>query len=700
MAYLTVLNGSNYGRVAPLQPGHVCRLGRDPALELCIDDPKASRFHVEIQCQDNQWMLRDKQSKNGTFVNGERVSTVVLKEGDEVQVGETRLAFSLSEAARDAGRVPDDSMMAPRLPVGAVPALGSAGVRGGGEAEGFETLVLDAPLEWLRLDAAGAPSPGATVAAGPEAGATAVQENLERANRSLRGLYSIARACAEAQTAQRLLSLLAARLRAALDADRVTPLLLDERGRWQIAELDPSVLEPEPGRRTPAFARVPLSRTIVEYALSSGRAVLTAPRSDARFLGARSVGEQGITSAMCVPIVAGGQPLGLIYADRLGGQDFDRGDQELLTAACLQAAPALANLRRLEEALARQERMLAELSSQYNMIGEAPGMKEVYAFIERAATSEASVLVLGESGSGKELVARAIHYHSPIQQGPLVVVNGAALSESLIESELFGHARGAFTGATADRVGRFELAHGGTLFLDEIGELSNACQTKLLRVIEHGELSRVGESRVRNVKVRVIAATNRELAAEVKSGRFREDLYYRLNVLTVRLPPLRERGADVRMLAEHFLSNAATRSGRRRLAFSKEALAALERYRWPGNVRELQNLAERLAVLCPHETVGVPDLPAEVRAAEAQAPGQASAAPETAPDETAVCPPTAPAAEGSPAAPGTLAEMEKQHILRVLSACGGNKKQAAECLGIDRSTLYAKLRGYGILPAS
>jgi transcriptional regulator with GAF, ATPase, and Fis domain len=438
----------------------------------------------------------------------------------------------------------------------------------------------------------------------------------------------------------------------------------------------------------------------VEYALSSGRAVLTAPRSDARFLGARSVGEQGITSAMCVPIVAGGQPLGLIYADRLGGQDFDRGDQELLTAACLQAAPALANLRRLEEALARQERMLAELSSQYNMIGEAPGMKEVYAFIERAATSEASVLVLGESGSGKELVARAIHYHSPIQQGPLVVVNGAALSESLIESELFGHARGAFTGATADRVGRFELAHGGTLFLDEIGELSNACQTKLLRVIEHGELSRVGESRVRNVKVRVIAATNRELAAEVKSGRFREDLYYRLNVLTVRLPPLRERGADVRMLAEHFLSNAATRSGRRRLAFSKEALAALERYRWPGNVRELQNLAERLAVLCPHETVGVPDLPAEVRAAEAQAPGQASAAPETAPDETAVCPPTAPAAEGSPAAPGTLAEMEKQHILRVLSACGGNKKQAAECLGIDRSTLYAKLRGYGILPAS
>src|SRR6185436_5949378 len=223
---------------------------------------------------------------------------------------------------------------------------------------------------------------------------------------------------------------------------------------------------------------------------------------------------------------------------------FMREDQELLTAACLQAAPALANLRRLEEALSKKDKLLKELKSQHNLLGESPRMKEVSAFIERAAPSNSVVLILGESGTGKELVARAIHYNSKRSDTAFITVNCAALTESLIESELFGHTKGAFTGATSDRPGRFELAHEGTIFLDEIGELSNNCQTKLLRVLEQGEISRVGESRVRKVDVRVLAATNRDLQTEVKAGRFREDLFYRLNVLSISLPPLRQRGND------------------------------------------------------------------------------------------------------------------------------------------------------------
>jgi len=655
--------------VTLLPANQVCRLGRDPALDICLDDGKASRVHVEITCENGQWVLKDLNSKNGTYVNGQQVTRVLLNDGDEIQIGETRMAFRTKERPRE-GYVPDDSIMAPRHPIGPVPAMGTAGVSG--SEGGFETIALSEPLSTLLIDAKGVP-------AKKDVGERyETPESPSRAARSLRALYSIARSTAEATTSSSLLSHLAARLRSALDADRVTPLVI-ENGKWHVAEVDPSAAAADPGQKTPTFSKVPLSRTIVDTAMRSGKALLTAPRSDERFASARSVGEQGISSAICAPICSGGNGLGFIYADRLGGQDFDRADQELVVAACLQAGPALASLRRLERALQRKDLLVAQLRSQFQMVGDSPGMQEVFSFIGRAAPTDSVVLVLGESGTGKELVARAIHYDSARKDAPLIVVNCAALSESLIESELFGHARGAFTGATSDRPGRFELAHEGTLFLDEIGELSNACQTKLLRVIEQGELSRVGEARVRKVDVRLIAATNRDLADEVKGGRFREDLYYRINVLSVKLPPLRERGEDVRKLAEYYLRDAAERSGRKAMQFSDETLAALSSYRWPGNVRELRNLAERLAVLCAGDTIGMRDLPAEVA-------GQRE--------------PAAPAPKGEvreEVKSRTLNEVERDHILRILESCGGNKKQAAEVLGIDRSTLYAKLRAYGVL---
>ncbi len=695
MPQLTVLNGQFRGKVAMLG-ATVCRIGRDVGVELPISDAKASRVHVEITLKDGRYVLRDLKSKNGTLVNGTAVTALTLREGDQIQIGETRIAFSLQEAPHPPSGRDHDSMLAPLVPVGAVPGTGGAGVTEGGER--FETLELTAPLQLLseraptpeqRLDHVSSDDRDMTpytpqkvfVPKSPDAAA-----ELARTTRALRALFMLARMAAEATSSAEMLGALVAGLRAALEADRVTAVTLDEKGGWAVAPQNVAQL----ASPTLAFSKIPVSRTIVDYALRTRRSVLTAPLSDARFGGAKSIGEQGIRSALCVPIISHEEVLGLIYADRLGGEDFGRDDQEFLTAACLQVAPALVNLRRLEAALTRKARLVRELKSQHNLLGESPPMREVEAFIERAAPTQSVVLILGESGTGKELVARAIHYSSKRSDQPLVVVNCAALTESLIESELFGHARGAFTGATADRPGRFEMAHEGTIFLDEIGELSNACQTKLLRVLEQGELSRVGEGRVRKVDVRVLAATNRDLQAEVKAGRFREDLYYRLNVLSISLPPLRERADDVLLLLNHYLREAAVRGGRARLGFSEDALALLRGYRWPGNVRELRNLTERLAVLCPNEIVGIPDLPPEFRTADILA--ESDAAPkESAPTE--LVPTSAAPAAG---AAQTLADVEKGHILRTLAACENNKKLAAERLGIDRSTLYAKLRAYGL----
>ena len=685
--HLTILSGPMRGQTLPLGPA-AFRIGRDPSLEHPISDSRASRVHLEIVAKDDRFILRDLKSKNGTLVNGGAVSTHNLREGDQIQIGETKFAFSLQEmpdaSAPDGSRQQVDSIVAARLPVGPVPALGSGGMARSGGGETFETMELSAPLAILRGQ-----GPVGEMLHGTHT--PPLEDGNGRAVKSLRALYAIARAAAESKSSAELWRALSDGLLSALEADRVTPVLIDAKDRWHVQER--AAGQEAPSGTKAAFAKVPVSRTIVDYALRTHRSVLTAPRSDERFGHSKSIGEQGITSALCVPIVAHDETLGLLYADRLGGVSFVRDDQELLTAACLLAGPALSNLRRLEDALNKKDRLLNELKNQHNLLGTSARMKEVAQFIDRAAPSNSVVLILGESGTGKELVARATHYKSMRSDAGFVVVNCAALSESLIESELFGHVKGSFTGATSDRAGRFEMAHEGTIFLDEIGELTNECQTKLLRVLEQGEISRVGEGRVRKVDVRVLAATNRDLQAEVKSRRFREDLFYRLNVLSVCLPPLRERGGDVQILLKHYLSTASTRGGRARMEFSEEATQALMRYRWPGNVRELRNLCERMAVLCPHETIGLADLPEECRAPTAevsQHPSESTVA--AIPVVTLSAAPQKPAESAE-----KLADIEKFHILKVLEAADQNKKLAAEKLGIDRSTLYAKLRAYGIM---
>jgi two-component system response regulator HydG len=297
-------------------------------------------------------------------------------------------------------------------------------------------------------------------------------------------------------------------------------------------------------------------------------------------------------------------------------------------------------------------------------------MRRLMEMLATIAPSEATVMITGESGTGKELIARAIHANSPRRKGPYIAVNCAALTETLLESELFGHEKGAFTGAERRREGRFLAADKGTIFLDEIGEMPLSMQVKLLRVIQEREIQRVGGDQTLKVDVRIVAATNRDLLAEVEAGRFRQDLYYRLNVVALVLPPLRDREEDIPLLAAHFLKRFAETNGKRIKGFTPEAMDRLLKHPWPGNVRELENAVERAVVLALGEYVGERELPPTLAGGEENRP------------------------EGG-FANLTLEELERRAILDALEAAGGNKSEAARRLGITRKTLHAKLNRYG-----
>jgi DNA-binding NtrC family response regulator len=332
---------------------------------------------------------------------------------------------------------------------------------------------------------------------------------------------------------------------------------------------------------------------------------------------------------------------------------------------------ALERTRLLEETRAQRAKTGGGEPRIESIVGKSPQMLDVYKMVARVAPTLSTVLVVGESGTGKELVARAIHTHSPRASGPFVAVNCTALTESLLESELFGHAKGAFTGAVAMKRGLFEEAQGGTLFLDEIGDVAGKMQAQLLRVLQEGEIRRVGGSEPVKVDVRVVAATNRDLEEEVRAGRFREDLYFRINVVTIRLPPLRDRPTDIELLVNHFLAKYAARERRADAGIAPDAMQVLKRYAWPGNVRELENVIERALALAKDAVILPSDLPVEVTGVQQQ--------------------PSLPAGGGLVDDRPTLAELERRYIELILKETGGNKKRAAEILGIDRRTLYRTL---------
>ena len=303
-------------------------------------------------------------------------------------------------------------------------------------------------------------------------------------------------------------------------------------------------------------------------------------------------------------------------------------------------------------------------------------MNELFRMIERTATSDASILIVGETGTGKELVAKALHQASRRSVGPFVPVNCAAVQDSLLESELFGHEKGAFTDARTSRTGMFVQAHGGTLFLDEVGEMSPALQPKLLRALQERRVRPVGANTEIDVDVRIVAATNRDLEAEAEGGLFRRDLFYRLNVITITVPPLRVRGNDILTLAQRFIESAAERAGAEVRGVSRKAAERLLAYTWPGNVRELQNAMERAVALAEHDEIQVQDLPDRVQNAKRRSK------------------PLLPSDETNELI--TLEELEERYIRKVLELMGGNRSMAARTLGLDRTTLYRKLKRYGL----
>lgn len=349
-----------------------------------------------------------------------------------------------------------------------------------------------------------------------------------------------------------------------------------------------------------------------------------------------------------------------VEAMKLGACDyltkpFPLGDLEVLLEKAFER-------RQLTKENSQLKSLLARSTPSHRMIGESPAMQEVFRLIERAGPSDKAILIQGESGTGKELVAQALHTQSTRANKPLVVINCAALPETLLESELFGHEKGSFTGAIAAKPGLFEVADGGTLFIDEIGELPGSLQAKLLRVLEDGSMRRIGSVKERRVHVRLLAATNRRLAEEVAAGRFREDLYYRINVMSLELPPLRERHGDIARLVAHFLGSDWT--------IDPAAMQLLEAYDWPGNVRQLINAIERAKILADHHIVRVADLPHEVTAAQ----GAAVSVPRFDTDD--------------------LATLERSKIVEILQREKGNKTRTARKLGIDRRKLYRLIEKY------
>jgi len=405
-----------------------------------------------------------------------------------------------------------------------------------------------------------------------------------------------------------------------------------------------------------------LSNTLVDVMLSD----LRMPVMDGMTLMQRALA--GSPNLVCILLTAYGSVEMAVEAMRHGATDFltkplNLKELELVLERVLRSRNAETENRQLRE----------QLDSKFgmeNMIGNSPQMHAVFDTIRQVAGSRATVLIQGESGTGKELVAKAIHQLSSRNHGAFVPVHCAALSSTLLESELFGHEKGAFTGAAERRKGRFEMADGGSLFLDEIGEIDSSVQVKILRALEERKFERVGGQDTVEVDTRLIAATNRDLKQMVTDGDFREDLYYRLYVVAIMLPPLRERTGDIPLLLKHYLDEFNAENGRDVEGFSSDALDLLASYNWPGNVRELRNVVEQTVVLSRNKRIGVRDLPAHIRDR----------------DDAGV---------SVPAGSGTLGELEKQAIAQALKAAGGNRTRAAEQLGISRRTLHRKIAEYG-----
>jgi Nif-specific regulatory protein len=616
---LTAISGRLKGSVFNIDDLPVV-IGRETAATLCIADASVSRRHSQIEKEAEGFVIEDLESLNGTFVNDVPVKRRALQHGDRVRIGDSQFIFLTHDADMSSSSevLFDDSQM-----------------------------ITGSTLQFRFNDA------------------------LYVMARDLGALMKISTTINAIRGLEKLQKTLLDLLFEVVPAQRGVVLLTDGG-----SEGDQAVFASVFGldREQGQDASIRVSRKITSWVLAHRESILITNQAEAdNFGSSESLMADRPAAVMCVPLIMLDRGLGVIYLDTTDPATvFDQDHLQLVSAISAITAVAIENARHFEWLVSENQRLIADFNIEHNLVGESAPIRDVLQFISKVAPTDSTVLLSGESGTGKELAARAIHLNSKRADKTFMAVNCAALAESLLESELFGHEKGAFTGALMQKKGRLEIADGGTVFLDEIGELSPALQVKLLRVLQEREFERVGGTRAIKVDIRLITATNRDLEESITKGTFRQDLYYRLNVVNLELPPLRKRSADIPLLANYFAAKYAEKCNRRITGIAAEAQARLLSYDWPGNVRELENAIERAVVLGASERILLEDLPESVLESEPPA-----------------------------AAPGTkyheaVAETKKQIILSAMQQAKGGYTEAAKILGVHPNYLHRLIRNLNL----
>jgi transcriptional regulator with GAF, ATPase, and Fis domain len=629
---LLVVAGPLKDSTIPLPDGEVT-LGRDPANTVSVVDPSISRKHCQLRrSEDGRFQIRDLDSRNGTVVNGMPIKEAWLAHGDEVTLGDSVLLFLLNEELQEASGSPvqfEDS----------VPAAETK-------------LIHPRDVVYLQPDRLLQELPPSSQVA-----------------RNLNALLKISRVVHAIRNLDELQAQLLSLIFEVVPAGRGAILLSADGGQ----EFQSHYARTRHG----GHQFVPVSRTITRQVMEENVGILGADvPGSGKFRDVESLAASDVRSLLCVPLTIFDRAIGCIYLDSVDpANQFHEDHLQLLAAVAGISSVALENARSLQWLEEENRRLVAEVSEEKTLVGDSPAMKEVFQFIAKVAPTDSTVLITGESGTGKELAARALHRNSPRRNRSFVAINCAAIPETLLESDLFGHERGAFTGAVCQKKGRLEVADGGVVFLDEIGELAPALQVKLLRVLQEREFERLGGTRPIKVDIRLIAATNRDLNEAVRTGGFREDLFYRLAVMQKTMPPLRDRKEDIPTLTRHFVQKYAKRCNVKLKPVARETMAALTHYDWPGNVRELENAIERALVMGSSDVILLEDLP----------------------DALVEQDPAAEIDEGKYHA--SVKALKKQLILDAVGQTRGNYVEAARLLGVHPNYLHRLIRNLGLKDA-
>ncbi len=607
---IIALTGASKGTIVDVQDE--LSIGREADNRLCLNDSLVSRYHAVIRREKSIYKIFDLESYNGSLINNVPVKEQTLKHRDRIQIGDSVFIFLLYEEK---------------------------------ELSGLNNVQLD---ENTLLTMSALPL------------------NLEAALCSMaRDLHLLMKVSATINTTKSLKALQTQLLESmfeAIPAERAAIMLVDD-------SLDNPVSTFGMDRMLDSGRPIHVSRTVARHVLGEGVAVLSKDVVKSENLSkSESLMAANIGSLLCVPLVLQKKTIGIIHLETSNAtKPLNEEHLQVVTAIASFVSGALQNLRPVEWLETENRRLQDDIQIERNLIGESQRMREIYQFIAKVAPADSTVLVLGESGTGKELAARAIHQNSPRAHKPFVAVNCAALTETLLESELFGHETGAFTGAHQQKKGKLEIADGGTLFLDEVAESSLHIQAKLLRVLQEREFERVGGTHPIRVNVRLVAATNKDLEEEIQKRTFRADLYYRLNVISRTMPPLRKRREDISLLASYFLVKYSEKCKRQVTGLSAKAREYLTQYEWPGNVRELENAIERAVVLGSTREIQPEDLPEQIL--EAASSSQYHEA---------------------------LKEAKKDIVLRALSQANGKYIPAAAILGMHPNNLHRLMRNLGM----